>query len=166
HDSTEEASVTMLNDLTRLYYSVMRKYILLIFVLFAASVLNVPLSYGSSNADHDCTKYHKLTSNEAQNILQGGIPASKVLEINPGPVKGVWEIVFEVRGQKGIVYIGLSKELLISGDIFDLKARRNLTGERISILNRIDVSQIPLGGAIVMGDKNAPKKVIVFTDPD
>ena len=51
---------------------------------------------------------------------------------------------FEVRGQKGMVYIGLSKELLISGDIFDLKAKRNLTGERLANLNRIDVSKIPL----------------------
>ncbi|MDO8747022.1 MAG: disulfide isomerase DsbC N-terminal domain-containing protein [Thermodesulfovibrionales bacterium] len=144
----------------------MRKYIFFISIFVVASMLNVPLSYGSSDADHDCTKCHKLTSNEAQNILQGGIPASKVLEVNSGPVKGVWEIVFEARGQKGIVYVDLSKELLISGDIFDLKAKRNLTGERLSNLNRIDISQIPLDGALVMGDKNAPNKVIVFTDPD
>lgn len=149
-----------------LYYIVMRKYFLLILAFAAACMLNAPLSYGSSDADHDCTKCHKLSLDEAQNIVQGGIPASKVLEINPGPVKGVWEIVFEVRGQKGIVYIGLSKELLVSGDIFDLKAKRNLTGERLANLNRIDISKIPLDGALVMGDANAPKKVIVFTDPD
>ncbi|MFZ3122938.1 MAG: disulfide isomerase DsbC N-terminal domain-containing protein [Thermodesulfovibrionales bacterium] len=149
-----------------LYYSVMRKYILPIFVFIAASMLNVPLSYGSSDADHDCTKCHKLTSNEAQSILEGGIPASKVLEIKPGPIKGIWEVVFEVRGKKDIVYIDFSKELLISGDIFDVKARRNLTGERLSNLNRIDISKIPLDEALLMGDANAPKKVIVFTDPD
>src|SRR5574340_1018109 len=106
-----------------LYYFVMRKYskyIFPIFVFAAAYMLNVPLSYGSSDADHDCTKCHKLSLDEAQNIVQGGIPASKVIEINPGPVKGVWEVVFEVRGKKGIVYVGLSKELLISGDMFDL----------------------------------------------
>ena len=100
-----------------LYCVVMRKYILPIFVFIAASMLNVPLSYGSSNADHECTKCHKLSLDEAQSIIQGGIPASKVLEVNPGSVKGVWEIVFEVRGQKGIVYVGFSKELLIDGHI-------------------------------------------------
>ena len=152
--------------ISMLCYIVMRKYIFFILVFVVASMLNVPLSYGSSNADHDCTKCHKLTSDEAQNIVQGGIPASNVLEINPGPVKGVWEIVFEVRGQKGIVYVGLSKELLISGDIFDLKAKRNLTGEKLANLNRIDISKIPLDEALRMGDANAPKKVIVFTDPD
>jgi len=149
-----------------LYSIVMRKYILLVCVFVAAYMLNVPLSYGSSNTDHECTQCHKLSFDEAQNIVGGVIPASKVLEINPGPVKGVWEIVFVVSGQKGIVYAGISKELLISGDIIDIKARRNLTGERLSNLNRIDISQIPLDGAIVMGNKNAPKKVIVFTDPD
>lgn len=149
-----------------LYYALMRKYIFPIFVFVAASMLNVPLSYGSSNADHECAKCHKLASDEAQSILQGGIPASNVLEINPGPLKGVWEIVFEVRGQKGIVYIGFSKELLISGDIFDFKARKNLTGERLYALNKVDISKIPLDEALLMGDANAPKKVIVFTDPD
>lgn len=149
-----------------LYYIVMRKYTFLIFVFVAAYILNVPLLYGSSDADHDCTKCHKLTSNEAQNILQGGIPDSKVLEVTPGTLKGVWEIVFEVRGQKGIVYIGFSKELLISGDIFDFKARKNLTGERLYALNKVDISKIPLDEALLMGDANAPKKVIVFTDPD
>lgn len=152
--------------ISMLYYIVMRKYIFFIFIFIAASMLNVPLSYGSSNADHDCTKCHKLSLDEAQNIVQGGIPASRVLEINPVAVKGVWEVVFEVRGQKGIVYIGLSKELLISGEMFDLKAKRNLTGERLANLNRIDISKIPLDGALVMDDKNAPKKVIVFTDPE
>lgn len=149
-----------------LYYALMRKYIFPIFVFAAASMLNVPLSYGSSDASHDCIKCHKLSVDEAQNIVQGGIPASNVLEINPGHVKGVWEIVFEVRGQKGIVYIGFSKELLISGDIFDLKARRNLTGERLYVLNKVDISKIPLDEALLMGNANAPKKVIVFTDPD
>lgn len=149
-----------------LYYTVMRKYILLIFVFIAASMLNVPPSYGSNNADHDCTKCHKLSPDEAQNILQRGIPASKVLEINPGPVKGLWEVVFEVRGQKGIVYIGFSKELLVDGHIVNLKAKTSLTAERLSNLNRIDISKIPLDEALLMGDANAPKKVIVFTDPD
>ena len=152
--------------ISMLCYVVMLKYIFFIFVFVVASMLNVPLSNGSSDADHDCTKCHKLSLDEAQNIVQGGIPASKVIEINPGPVKGVWEIVFEVRGQKGIVYIGLSKELLIDGHIINLKARADLTGERLANLNRIDISQMPLDGALVMGDANAPKKVIVFTDPD
>ncbi|MBI3397871.1 MAG: thioredoxin domain-containing protein [Deltaproteobacteria bacterium] len=32
--------------------------------------------------------------------------------------------------------------------------------------SNVDVSQIPLNEALVMGDANALKKVIVFTDPD
>jgi len=144
----------------------MRKYIFFIFAFVAAYMLNVPLSYGSGNANHDCTRCHKLSLDEAQNILQGGIPASKVLEINPGPVKGLWEVVFEVRGQKEIIYIGFSKELVISGEIFNTKLKANLTGERRYELNRVDISKISLDEALLLGDAAAPKKVIVFTDPD
>jgi thiol:disulfide interchange protein DsbC len=33
-------------------------------------------------------------------------------------------------------------------------------------MNRVDVTQIPLSGAIVVGKKNAKRRIIVFDDPD
>lgn len=144
----------------------MRKFILFIFAFIAAYALNTQVSYGNSSTDHDCIKCHKLTTSEAQAILQGGIPGSKALEVNPGPVKGLWEVVFEMRGQKEIIYIGYSKELVFSGEIFNTKLRANLTAEKHSQLNKIDISKIPLADALVMGDKNAKHKVIVLDDPD
>jgi len=54
----------------------------------------------------------------------------------------------------------------VSGAVFNLKTKTNLTGDRLYSLNRVDISQIPLGDALVMGDKNAQYKVVVFDDPD
>jgi len=44
--------------------------------------------------------------------------------------------------------------------------RQNLTGQRFSDLNRVDLSTIPLEDAIVLGNRDAKRKVIVFDDPD
>jgi thiol:disulfide interchange protein DsbC len=44
--------------------------------------------------------------------------------------------------------------------------KKNLTQERFIELNKVDISQIPLENALVMGDEKARIRVIVFTDPD
>jgi thiol:disulfide interchange protein DsbC len=64
------------------------------------------------------------------------------------------------------VYVHFSKNHVISGEIFDIKEKKSLTRERMADINRVDVSQIPLADALVMGEKDAKHKVIVFDDPD
>jgi len=44
--------------------------------------------------------------------------------------------------------------------------KKNLTQERLEELRKIDVSQIPLNDALVLGDQKARIKVISFSDPD
>jgi len=147
----------------------MRKHIL--FFIFAFSMpylLFASYACSSDKGGHDCAKCHKLTPPEALALLKGGLPAdTKIIEIKDGPVKGLWEIVFDIKNRKGILYIDFSKKIIISGgEVFNVATKTNLTQERLRDLNKIDVAQIPLDEALVMGDKNAPKKVIVFTDPD
>jgi thiol:disulfide interchange protein DsbC len=65
-----------------------------------------------------------------------------------------------------VVYVDFSKKYLISGALVDIKTKANLTQERFNEINKTDVSLIPLDDALVMGDIDAKKRVIVFTDPD
>jgi thiol:disulfide interchange protein DsbC len=107
-----------------------------------------------------------MTSAEALSSLKEIIPEVRVLEVNATPVQGLFEVVVETKGQKGIIYLDAQRKYLISGSIVDVATKENLTQERFSEVNKVNVSEIPLDDALVMGDKNAPKKVIVFTDPD
>jgi thiol:disulfide interchange protein DsbC len=109
---------------------------------------------------------HKISNEEAVNLLKENIPDVKVLEIRSAQVKGLWEFTLETKGQKGIAYIDFSKQYIISGSIFDIKTKSNLTQERFSEINKVDVSQIPLDDALVLGDKDAKYRVFVFSDPD
>ncbi len=145
----------------------MRKFI---FVLFIASILITLLvagnSYSTDTCDHTCSKCHQLTKEEALNLLKESIQDVRILEIRPSPVRNLWEIAIETKDQKGIVYVDYSREYVISGSILNFKTKSNLTQERFTELNKIDVSQVPLGDALVMGDKDAKYRVIVFDDPD
>jgi thiol:disulfide interchange protein DsbC len=107
-----------------------------------------------------------MTTPEALNALKEIIPEVKVLEVNATPVQGLFEVAVETKGQKGIIYLDSSRKYLISGSIVNIATKQNLTQERFSEINKVNVSEIPLDDALVMGNKNAPKRVIVFTDPD
>ncbi len=140
----------------------MRKFILIFFVAITAITLSI-LPCVSGEEEQGAQIFIK---EDATNLLKEIIPDVKIIEIRPAQVKGLWEIAVESRGQKGIVYIDSSKKYLVSGSIVDLKTKANLTQERSIELNKVDVSLIPLDDALVIGEKNAPKKVIIFTDPD
>ena len=134
--------------------------ILLIFIFIPV------LSFGFSEKGQDCSKCHKLTTTEATTLLKDLITNVKVTNIRISPVKAMWELAIEANSKKGIIYVDFSKKHFISGSIVSIKEKKNLTQERFEDLNRVDVSQVPLADAIVVGNKNAKHKVIVFTDPD
>jgi thiol:disulfide interchange protein DsbC len=111
-----------------------------------------------------CTDCHRLTRDEAVKIL-GGI-VDNVLSVGTSPVGGLWEVAVEKAGRRWPLYIDFSKEYVIAGQIIQLSTKKNLTGNRMLSMNRVDISQIPLDGAIVVGKKDAKRRIIVFDDPN
>lgn len=146
-------------------------YKILLSVVVTLLLLPVSYSYGFSTKGEDCLKCHTLSKDDATALLKDLIPNVKVLEIRMSPVKGIWEVNIESGGRKGPLYVDFSKKYLVSGAIVNIKEKKNLTQERAEELNKVvlskdDVSKIPLDDALVMGDKSAKNKVIVFDDPE
>ncbi|MBI5640199.1 MAG: hypothetical protein HZA17_07240 [Nitrospirae bacterium] len=144
----------------------MRK--LLIFLLIPLCA--VFFRYGEASAfpksDQECIKCHTLSADQAKEVFNELIPGLKILGIQDSPLKGLWEVSMESGGKKGILYLDYSKKKLFAGSLVDIKTKVNHTQESFSKLNTADISQIPLDNALVMGDKNAKHKVVVFDDPD
>ncbi|MDA8432641.1 MAG: DsbC family protein [Nitrospiraceae bacterium] len=138
----------------------------IVIMVTALLFFTASLSYGFSNKGENCAKCHTLKKEEAAALLKEIAPMIKVMDVRMTPLKSLWEIDVESNGRKGPVYLDITKRYLISGSIVDIKGKKNLTREREEDLNRVNVSQIPMGDALVMGDRNAKKKVIVFTDPE
>ncbi len=123
-------------------------------------------SFGFEAKGQDCSKCHTLTNDQARDLLKDMIPNLKVLEVSPSPAKGFWEVYVEAGGRKALLYIDFAKKHFFSGNLVSIAERKNLTQERLSELNRVDVSQIPVEDALVMGDPKAKIRVILFDDPD
>lgn len=123
-------------------------------------------TYGFATMGQDCSKCHTLKKEEAEALIKEIIPNPSVTAINQSAAPAVWEVAVEAGGQKGIIYIDYSKKHLFLGSLIDIKEKRNITQERFAELNKVDPAAIPLGDALVMGDKDATHKIIVFSDPD
>lgn len=131
-----------------------------------ALLLSASPALGFSTKGEDCAKCHTLKKEDAAALLKDLAPDIKVLEVRVLPVKSLWEVDVESRGKKFPLYVDFSKRFVLQGTLIDIKTKKNLTRERDVDLNRVDVSKIPLKDSLVMGDKNARHKVIVFDDPD
>jgi thiol:disulfide interchange protein DsbC len=141
----------------RLFYATF----LLIFFL-----LPIGSAYGFEAKGQDCAKCHTLGNDEAKDLLKGIFPDIKIVDIRISPVRAFWEVFSESGGRKGLIYVDFSKKYLILGSIISIKERRNLSQERFADLKRIDISQIPLDDALVMGDPKARIRIVAFDDPD
>jgi thiol:disulfide interchange protein DsbC len=114
----------------------------------------------------ECRDCHTLTREEAGKLLSGMV--DNVLNVEESPVKGLWVVDIAKAGKKFPVYIDFSKNFVLSAQIVRLSDKEDLTGARTMKLNEVkaDVSQIPLEDALVMGKPSAPRRVIMFSDPD
>lgn len=88
--------------------------------------------------------------------------APKIDEVRPAPMPGLWEI----RIGNEIRYTDATGTYLIEGELIDLKAKKNLTDERVTQLNRIDFATLPFKDALVWKSGNGKRRIAVFADPN
>jgi thiol:disulfide interchange protein DsbC len=153
----------LLNSLRLGRIKVSRGFFFLIVTLLFCPVSD---SYAFATKGQDCSKCHTLKKEEARALLKTFDQSIKVLGVSKSQAKYMWEVSIESNGKKGLVYIDLPKKHLFSGSLIAIQGKKNLTQDRLSEINKVNVSQIPLKDAVVLGNKNAKHKVIVFDDPE
>lgn len=149
----------------------MCKYLLLIFFVLAFLFFGCPSPVQAfKEGTESCAKCHTLTEKEMGSILAKiRAPDARTLEIQQSPIKGMWEVSFERRGQRFVVYVDYSKKFVTPGPIIEYESGKDKTREKVTALNearRVNVAQIPLKDALLVGKEDATSKVIVFLDPD
>lgn len=88
--------------------------------------------------------------------------APKIDEVKPSPMPGLWEI----RIGNEIRYMDPTGAFLIEGELIDLKAKKNLTEERVNQINRVDFATLPFKDAVVWKSGNGKRRIAVFADPN
>jgi thiol:disulfide interchange protein DsbC len=145
----------------------MRKYISgLLFLIPLLAIFIFSNTYCTIASDQKPASCSQIKKDDILPLLRNLVADIQILEMGTAPIEGLCEIAIETKGRKGIIYTDPSTKYIISGSIIDITTKANLTQEKLTSLNKIDVSQIPLDNALVMGDKDAKHRVIVFSDPD
>lgn len=116
-----------------------------------------------AGAANGCSECHKLTKEEAGKLL--GKAVDNVVGVVQGPFPGMWEVDVARGGRIYPLYLDYSLKYLFNGQLIRLSDMANLTGQRHTDLNRVDVASIPVGDAIRIGSPAAKKTVIVLSDP-
>lgn len=152
-----------------------RKNLFSVFLYLSCALLFVfaPSGYGiawgakESQAKKDCIS---LGGEEIRDILKKlNASDAKVISIAESPIKGICEVAIDITGQTKIFYLDVHKNYLILGSLVEVANMSNKTMEAVQKIQdkkRIDTAKIPLTDALVLGEKGASKKIVVFTDPD
>jgi len=78
------------------------------------------------------------------------------------PVLGLYEVVVD----KKVYYVDEAAQYMLDGEVIDLKAKKNLTQERVRALLKISPSELPLELAIKRIRGNGERTVVTFEDPN
>ena len=83
-------------------------------------------------------------------------------EVRKSPMPGVWE----VRTGFDLFYTDEQGSYLMQGQLIDVKAKRNLTEERVDKLSQVAFDQLPVKDAVKIVRGNGKRKLAVFEDPN
>lgn len=84
-------------------------------------------------------------------------------EVSKTPIPGVFEL--RINGSE-IYYTDAHGNYLIEGNLIDLRAKRNLTEERVTKLTAIQFDNLPLKDAFTIVRGNGKRRMAVFEDPN
>jgi thiol:disulfide interchange protein DsbC len=95
--------------------------------------------------------------------IEAAYPKFKVESVVKTPYAGLYEVF--MGGQ--IVYTDENLSFLIAeGRLVDPKTKKDITGERLAELTKIDFNGLPLDKAIKVVKGNGARKIAVFSDVD
>ncbi|MDD2898474.1 MAG: DsbC family protein [Desulfuromonadaceae bacterium] len=137
----------------------------------AVMIIVVSSSYAMAKdgCGGDCASCHTLSTQEASGLLKkiGGT----VTSVRYSPARGLFELLVEREGQKGIIFMDYGKKHIIQGAVFDLEKLEQVIAHKNELpqakqITSVDVKTIPTANAVILGNPNGSKKLYVFTDPD
>ena len=115
-----------------------------------------------------CTLSAAFTALAGEAEIRKNLPARipqfpAIDEVTKSPLPGLYEV--RVNGFQ-IYYTDEQGNYLLQGNLIDVKARKNLTEERIEKLSEVSFDKLPVNDAIKIVRGNGKRKLAVFEDPN
>ncbi|TAN56848.1 MAG: DsbC family protein [Rhodospirillales bacterium] len=89
-------------------------------------------------------------------------PATQIERVKTSEISGLYEVTMG----KNAAYTDSTGRYFVFGHLYDMKAQRDLTAERMEKRQRINFAQLPLDDAIKTVHGKGERVLVVFSDPD
>jgi thiol:disulfide interchange protein DsbC len=105
------------------------------------------------------------TAATIRKAITGKLDGAQIEGIQPSPMPGLWEV--HIRSAEGphIVYTDAEAHYILSGSLYDARADRNLTEERLQKLSAINFDELPLEDAVKVTRGTGRRVLAMFSDP-
>lgn len=125
--------------------------------------MNINLKYLAAFTLLAISQFALADEASLKKAIEAAYPKFKVESVVKTPYSGLYEVF--MGGQ--IVYTDEKLTFLIAeGRLVDPKTKKDVTGERLDELTKIDFSSLPLDQAIKTVKGNGSRKLVVFSDVD
>jgi len=140
----------------------------LIFCIVAMMIMTLPsitFAFGEKGCgEGQCSDCHSIEIQETKEILKDLV--REVHGVDFSEVPGLFIVdATGNNGKRGMLYMDFSKSYVVAGNFLQIADRTNISKREMIKLRRVDLTTIPLTDSLVIGNPGAPKKLIVFTDP-
>lgn len=98
-------------------------------------------------------------------VLDSKLAGARIEGIQPGPIPGLFEVRYRAAEGIAIIYTDANANHIFSGKIYETRADRDLTNERLRKLNAIKFDSLPLAQAVKIQRGNGKRVVAMFSDP-
>jgi thiol:disulfide interchange protein DsbC len=98
-------------------------------------------------------------------VLEPKLGGVRIDAVQPAPLPGLFEVRFQTADGPRIVYTDAAGNYVIQGSIYDMRAQRNLTEERLRKLSAIKFDTLPLDQAVKIQRGNGKRTLVMFSDP-
>ena len=106
-------------------------------------------------------------ANEAQirKALADKLENARIEGVAPAQLPGLWEVRYRTGRGVRVLYTDPTGRYVITGNIHDLRAEKDLTAERLEQLNAIRFDALPIDQAIKIQRGNGKRVLAMFSDP-
>jgi thiol:disulfide interchange protein DsbC len=119
---------------------------------------------GGACGEGKCSDCHSIEIQETKEILKDLVKDVHAVDFSEVPGLFIVDATGK-NGQRGMLYMDFSKSYIVAGNFLSIADKTNVSKREITRLRRVDLTTIPLTDSLVVGDPGAPKKLILFTDP-
>jgi len=107
----------------------------------------------------------EATIKTIRRVVQSKLGGGQIESVQPAPMPGLWEVHLRTQEGPHIVYTDAKAHYIISGTLYDARADRNVTEERLQKLSAIDFDALPLDQAVKIQRGNGRRVLAMFSDP-